>query len=68
MVAPTSPVHKLDLDDINELNQHGVNGIQTTGGQSYLNNWSSLSTDPTLRELALAGVQESMRVSHGKPP
>lgn len=52
MTAPTSPVHKLDLDDINELNQHGINGIQTTGGQSYLNNWSSLSTDPSMRELA----------------
>lgn len=63
MVAPTSPVHKLDLDDINELNQHGVNGIQTTGGQSYLNNWSSLSTDPTLRELAHTDALHQIEIS-----
>lgn len=63
MAAPTSPVSKLDLDDINELNQHGISGIQTTGGRSYLNNWSSLSTDPTLRELAHTDAMNQIAIA-----
>lgn len=59
----TVPVVALDQDDINELNQHGINGIQTTGGVAFLNNWSSLSTDPSLREAAHTDALNQIRIS-----
>ena len=59
----TVPVVALDQDDINELNQHGINGIQTTGGVAFLNNWSSLSADPSLREAAHTDALNQIRIS-----
>lgn len=47
----TAPVRVLDEDDINTLDRAGVNGIHTTGGTSFLDNWRSLHTDPTLSKL-----------------
>lgn len=47
----TSPVRVLDEDDINVLDRAGINGIHTAGGTSFLDNWRSLHTDPSLSKL-----------------
>lgn len=47
----TSPVRPLDDDDVNILDRAGINAIHTTGGTAYLDNWRSLSADPSLSKL-----------------
>lgn len=46
-----TPTVRLSEEDINELNQSGINAIQTGTGAPFLNNWSSLSTEPGLFDL-----------------
>jgi len=54
------PSVKLSEEDINFLNSHGVNGIQSGSGAPFLNNWSSLSQDPGLYDLNVRDAMNNL--------
>lgn len=53
---------KLSEADINELNQSGINGIQSGPGAPFLNNWSSLSKEPGLYDLNVRDTMNNLDV------
>lgn len=57
-----TPTVRLSEEDINELNVAGVNAIQTGTGAPFLNNWSSLSTEPGLFDLNVRDCLNNLTV------
>lgn len=57
------PSVRLDEDDINDLNQSGINAIQSGSGAPFLNNWSSLSNEPGLFDLNVRDTMNNLTVA-----
>lgn len=56
------PVTRLSEEDTNELNNAGVNAIQTNTGVPFINNWSSLSEEPGLYDLNVQDALNNLTV------
>lgn len=57
-----TPSVRLSEDDINDLNESGINGIQSGVREPYLNNWSSLSNEPGLYDLNVRDTMNNLTV------
>lgn len=56
------PVRRLDNEDVNALNQAGINAIYNDAGAPYLNNWSSLSAETGLYDLNVQDTLNNLTV------
>lgn len=57
-----TPSVRCDEEDVNELNRSGINAIQSGTGAPFLNNWSSLSTEPGLFDLNVRDTMNNLTV------